>query len=187
VPSAAEREQERRRAPAITWSAGPSFALLPGAGGTLGGTYASLGFRAFGASERAFGRWLTGSSGGNMLRWCEAGLAVDYRVWLHPSVRLSFGADASLAFLRFSNAFTADGSSGARDALTGRAAGLLGLEVRAFGQTWASLTLSPGALLRGTPYEDATGRRGAVEGLWLGIDLGLYIERPIPGSISTNR
>ncbi len=187
VPSREELDRAARRAPALVWSAAPSFALLPATGGALWGAGASLGFGALGASERIFARWLAGPTDTSTLRWFEVGLALDYRVPLHRSVRLVLGGDASLAFLRLPDARATGGVMGAREALSGRAGGALGLEVRAFGSAWASLRLSPGAVLRSTSLEDATGRRGAVEGFWLGVDLGLHIEHLIPTSAPTNR
>ena len=187
VPSPEELDLAARRAPAIVWSAAPSFAFLPSSGGTLWGAGASLGFRALGASERAFARWLAGPTDTGTLRWLEIGLALDYRVPLHRSARLVLGADASLAFLRLPDARATGGVMDARDALSGRAGGLLGFEIRAFGPAWASLQLSPGAILRSTAFEDASGRRGAVEGFWLGVDLGLHIEHPLRTSVPTNR
>jgi hypothetical protein len=187
VPSREELDRAAQRAPAVVWSAAPGFAFLPSSGGALWGAGASLGFRALGASERAFARWLAGPTDAGALRWLEVGLALDYRAALHRSVRLVLGADASLAFVRLADGRAMNGVAGARDALSGRAGGLLGLEVRAFGPAWASLQLSPGALLRSTAFEDASGRRGALEGFWLGIDLGLHIEHLLPSIVPTNR
>jgi hypothetical protein len=187
VPSPEELDRAARRTPAIVWSAAPGVAFLPSSSGTLWGAGASLGFRALGASERAFARWLAGPTDAGPLRWLEVGIALDYRFPVHRSARLVFGADASLAFLRLADVRSAGGVMGARDALSGRAGGLLGIEVRAFGPAWASLQLSPGALLRSTAFEDASGRRGAIEGFWLGVDLGLHIEHPIPRAVPTNR
>ncbi|MRG92496.1 hypothetical protein GF068_11235 [Polyangium spumosum] len=185
-PSPEELELVARRAPAIVWSAAPSFALLPGSSGALWGAGASLGFRGAGVSERATARWLTGPTSAGATRWFEVGLAVDYRLWLDPSVRLALGADAALAFLHLGDVRATDGVLGARDVMSGRAGGLLGVDVRAFGPAWLGLHLSPGALLRPARFETTGGLGGAVEGLWLGLDLSLQIEHPLGRSVPTN-
>ena len=186
TPSPKELELAARRAPAIVWSAAPSFAFLPASAGTLWGAGASVGFRGAGVSERATARWLTGPTSAGATRWFEVGLAVDYRVWLGPSVRLALGADAALAFVHLGDARATDGVLGARDAWSGRAGGLLGVDVRAFGPAWLGLHLSPGAILRPTRFETPAGLGGAVEGLWLGVDLSLQIEHPLARSVTTN-
>ena len=61
-----------------------------------------------------------------------------------------------------------------------------GVDVRAFGPAWLGLHLSPGAILRPTRFETAGGLGGAVEGLWLGVDLSLQIEHPLGRSVATN-
>jgi len=182
APTAAEIELAKRRAPAIVWSAAPSFALLPAASGMLWGAGVSLGFRGAGASERAFAQWMTGSTDAGATRWLEVGLAADYRVWLGPSVRLALGADAALAFLHLSEARSIDAITGERDTWSGRAGALFGVEVRAFGPTWLGLHVHPGAILRPAPFVDASGRGGAIEGFWLGVDLSLQIEHPLPSA-----
>jgi hypothetical protein len=175
-PTPEEIERVERRAPAVVWSAAPGMAWLPTAHTLLGGAGASFGFRAEGASERVFARWLTGPSDGGVLRWFEAGLLADYRISLHRHVRLQLGATAALAALRLGDVRATDGLAGARDTWSGRASGLLGLDVRVLGPVWLNLALSPGAVLRPAPFEDASGRHGAIEGLWLGFDLGLQID-----------
>lgn len=186
VPTASEIERKTRAAPAIVWSVAPSFAFVPKVDGTLFGAAASLGFRGAGASERAFARWLSGPTYGGSTRVFEVGLAVDYRVWLGPSVRLALGADAALAAVRLSTARAVDGIAGDRDTWTGRAGGLLGIDVRAFRPAWIGLHLSPGAILRPARFEDASATRRAFEGFFLGVDLSLQIEHPLLGSSPTN-
>ncbi|MDI1450604.1 hypothetical protein [Polyangium sp. 6x1] len=186
APTPKELELAARRAPAIVWSAAPSFVFLPGSSGTLWGAGASLGFRGASVSERATARWLTGPTSAGATRWFEVGLAVDYRVYLGSSVRLALGADAALGFLHLNDARAIDGVPGARDAWSGRAGGLLGVDVRAFGPAWLGLHLSPGAILRAARFETAGGLGGAVEGLWLGVDLALQLDHPLAGSASTN-
>ncbi len=186
TPTPKALELAARRAPAIVWSTAPSFAFLPSSDGTLWGAGASVGFRSAGLSERATARWLTGPTSAGATRWFEVGLAVDYRVWLGPSVRLAFGADAGLAFLRLGDARATDGILGTRDTWSGRAGGILGVDVRAFGPAWLGLHLSPGAVLRRAPFESTSGLGGAIEGLWLGVDLSLQIEHPLERSVPTN-
>ncbi|MDI1477620.1 hypothetical protein [Polyangium sp. y55x31] len=186
APTPKELELAARRAPAIVWSAAPSFVFLPGSSGALWGAGASLGFRGAGVSERATARWLTGSTSADATRWFEVGLAVDYRVYLGSSVRLLFGADAALGFLHLSDVRATDGIVGTRDAFSGRAGGLLGVDVRAFGPAWLGLHLSPGAILRPTRFETRGGLGGTIEGLWLGVDLALQLEHPLVRSAPTN-
>ena len=159
---------------------------MPSSSGYLWGAGASLGFRGAGASERVFSRWLTGPSNAGTTRWFEVGLAADYRVWLGRSARLVLGAEASFSFVRLGDVRSLDGVPLAVDVWSGRASGLFGVDVRAFGPTWVGLHLTPGAVLRPASYEDAAGRSGSFGGFWLGVDLSLQIEHPLFGSASTN-
>jgi hypothetical protein len=61
-PTAQEIELAKRLAPAIVWSVGPSVAFQPMSSGFIWGPNVSLGFRAMGATERIFARWLTGTT-----------------------------------------------------------------------------------------------------------------------------
>lgn len=186
VPTANEIELATRRAPTIVWSVGPQLSMLPATSGFLWGPQASLGFRAMGVGEHLFARWLTGSTDTSTARWFEVGLAADYRVWLHKSVRLSFGAEAALAFLHLSDARAVDGVSGLREAWSGRAGGVLGLDVRAFRTGWIGFHLDPGFVLRPVPFADGTDKPSKIEGFWLGFGVTLQIEHLLPGFVPTN-
>jgi hypothetical protein len=185
APTAKEIELASRRAPAIVWSVGSSFAVLPPASGFLWGPSVSLGFRAMGASEHLFARWLMGSTDTSSMRSLEVGLAADYRVWLHPSVRLAFGADAAISFLRLSDVRSIDGVTNMRDAWSGRAGGIVGLDVRAFRRGWIGFHLDPGVVLRPVPFEDFVGKPGNIQGFWLGFGVTLQIEHLLPGFVPT--
>jgi hypothetical protein len=186
-PTAKEIDLANRRAPAIVWSVGPNFAVLPPASGFLWGPNVSLGLRTMGAGQHLFARWLTGTTDANSTRWFEVGLAADYRVWLGKSVRLALGADASFSFLRLGDVRAADGVMGLRDAWSGRAGGVLGIDVRAFRSGWLGFHIDPGVVLRPVPFEDAAGKRGAIEGFWLGFGATLQIEHLLPGFVSTTQ
>jgi len=185
-PTAKEIELARRRAPAIVWSVGPSFAVLPPASGFLWGPNVSLGFRAMGATEHLFARWLMGTTDADSTRWLEVGVAADYRVWLGKSIRLAFGADAALAFPRLSDVRATDGIAGMRDTWSGRAGGIIGIDVQAFRWGWIGFHIDPGVVLRPVPFDDAAGQRRTIEGLWLGFGATLQLEHLLPGLVPTN-
>jgi hypothetical protein len=186
-PTAKEIELASRRAPAIVWSVGPQFAVLPPAAGMLWGPTVSLGLRTMGASQHLFARWLMGTTAADSTRWLEVGLAADYRVWLGKSVRLAFGADAAFAFSRLGDVRAVDGIMGMRDAWSGRAGGVLGIDVRAFRSGWIGFHVDPGVVLRPVPYEDAAGKRGMIEGFWFGFGATLQIEHLLPGFVPTTQ
>lgn len=186
-PTAKEIELARRRAPAIVWSVGPSVAFLPPASGFLWGPSVSLGFRAMGASQHLFARWLMGSTDADSTRSLEVGVAADYRVWLGKSVRMAFGADAALSFLRLSDVRATDAVVGLRDTWSARAGGIVGLDVRTFSWGWIGLHVDPGVVLRPAPFVDAQGQAQTIEGLWLGFGVMLQIEHLLPGFGLTNQ
>jgi hypothetical protein len=185
TPTVKEIELASRRAPAIVWSVGPHFSVLPPASGFLWGPSVSLGLRAMGASQHLFARWLMGTTDANSTRWLEVGLAADYRVWLGKSVRLAFGADAAFAFPRLGDVRSIDGIAGMRDTWSGRAGGIVGIDVRAFRFGWIGFHVDPGVVLRPVPFDDATGQRGTIEGFWLGFGATLQIEHLLPGFVPT--
>jgi hypothetical protein len=187
APTANELELASRRAPAIVWSVGPNFAVLPPASGFLWGPSVSLGFRTMGASQHLFARWLMGTTAVDSTRWLEVGVAADYRVWLGKSVRLAFGADAAFAFLRLGDVRGTDGIMGMRDTWSGRAGGVFGIDVRAFRLGWVGLHVDPGFVLRPVPFDDAAGKRGTIEGFWLGFGATLQIEHLLPGFVTTTQ
>lgn len=186
-PTAKEIELANRRAPAIIWSVGPQFSLAPPASGFLWGPSISLGLRTMGASQHLFARWLMGTTGADSTRSLEVGLAADYRVWLGKSVRLAFGADAAFTFLRLGDVRAIDGVVGGRDAWSGRAGGVVGIDVRAFRSGWIGFHVDPGVVLRPVGFEDAAGKRGTIEGFWLGFGATLQIEHLLPGFVPTTQ
>jgi hypothetical protein len=175
-PTPEELEISARGAPAVTLSSAFGIAALPSASGLLAGPSIALGFRNFGASERVFCRWLGGSAEPGTMRWFEAGLAADYRIWLSPSWRVALGASASLSWLHFAQAIATDEIPGEQDTWSARAGAALALEARITRSAWVSLAAEPGVILRAAPYEIEGGVRDTLEGAWIGADLSLHFE-----------
>jgi hypothetical protein len=174
-PTEAEIELASRGQPAVQLLAGADVAFVPHDGAVLAGPSLGLGFRYYGVSETLFARWLTGPSHSGALRWLELGLSADYRIWLTPSWRLSFGGEAALASAHLGDAYVASSSPAERDTWSARAGGRVGAELHLGGPVWLSLTATPGAILRPVRYESPLGK-GSVEGLWMGAGLGLSFE-----------
>jgi hypothetical protein len=174
-PTEAEIELASRGLPAIQLLAAADVAFAPKDGAVLAGPSLGVGFRYYGVSETLFARWLTGPSHGGALRWLELGLAADYRLWLSPSFRLDFGAEAAFASAHLGDATVALGAPGERDTWSARAGGRLGAELHLGGPVWLSLTATPGAILRPVRYESPAGK-GIFEGLWMGAGVGLGFE-----------
>ncbi|WP_437991639.1 hypothetical protein [Sorangium sp. So ce145] len=176
-PTQDEIELASRDLDTLSVSAGPYGAIVSGGPRVLGGAGLALGLRRLRLTESLFARLLAAPSGGEPLRWIEAGFSGDYRFWLAASWRLSIGANASVASLRLPAAASVDGIAGERDTWSARAGLGLGVETRLGGPVWLGLTLDPGIVLRPAPYEGARGEAGAVEGAWLGVGLSLSTER----------
>ncbi|WP_438040693.1 hypothetical protein [Sorangium sp. So ce128] len=176
-PTQDEVELASRDLDTLSVSAGPYAAVVSGGPRVLGGAGLALGLRRLRLTESLFARLLAAPSGGEPLRWLEAGFSGDYRFWLAASWRLSIGATASVASLRLPAAVSVDGIAGERDTWSARAGLGLGVETRLGGPVWLGLTLDPGIVLRPAPYEGARGEAGAVEGAWLGVGLSLSTER----------
>jgi hypothetical protein len=175
-PSAAELERASRERVAVGLDAALSGAVLPAAEGALVGPALAVSLRAANAGAHVFGRYLGGSAEAGRLRWLEAGLVADYRLWLSPSLRLAAGAVASAASLRLSSATAVDTIAGATDTWSARAGALVGAELHVAGPAWLGLSVEPSAILRPVPY--AIGPRpGTIEGAFLGVNLTLTIER----------
>jgi len=185
-PTEGEIELASRGQPAIQLFAGADLAFLPQAAGVLAGPSLGLGFRYYGISETLFARWLTGPSHSGALRWLEFGISADYRLWLSPSWRLAFGAEAALASAHLGDAHIVEGFPGERDTWSARAGGRIGAELHLGGPLWLNLTATPGAILRPVRYDSPSGK-GALEGLWIGAGAGLSFEwgrKVIPASLS---
>ncbi|WP_231864577.1 hypothetical protein [Sorangium cellulosum] len=176
-PTQDEIELASRDLDTLSVSAGPYGAIVSGGPRVLGGAGLALGLRRLRLTESLFARLLAAPSGGEPLRWIEAGFSGDYRFWLAASWRLSIGANASVASIRLPAAASVDGIAGERDTWSARAGLGLGVETRLGGPVWLGLTLDPGIVLRPAPYEGARGKAGAVEGAWLGVGLSLSTER----------
>jgi hypothetical protein len=174
-PTEAEIELASRGQPAIQLLAGADVAFAPKDGAVLSGPSLGVGFRYYGVSETLFARWLTGPSHSGALRWLEFGLSAEYRLWLSPSFRLSFGGEAALASAHLGDARIELGLPGERDTWSARAGGRLGAEVHLGGPVWLNLTATPGAILRPVRYDSPLGK-GALEGLWMGAGVGLSFE-----------
>jgi hypothetical protein len=175
-PTPEEQEHAARQAAAVLLAPQAVFAGLPAARGLLGGAGLALGFRAFGASESIFARWIAGSTDGTDLRWLEIGLAADYRLWLGRSFRLALGGQAALASVHL-DGLGIGGELGQRESWSARAGGLLALEARLAPGTWLALDLEPGAILRPVGYTAASGSAASLHGAWLGAGLSLRLER----------
>ncbi|WP_437278456.1 hypothetical protein WME90_45800 [Sorangium sp. So ce375] len=176
-PTQDEVELASRDLDTLSISAGPYAAVVSGGPQALGGAGLTLGLRRLRLTESLFARLLAAPSGGEPLRWLEAGFSGDYRFWLAASWRLSIGATASVASLRLPAAISVDGIAGERDTWSARAGLGLGVETRLGGPVWLGLTLDPGIVLRPAHYVGARGEAGAVEGAWLGVGLSLAAER----------
>lgn len=174
-PTADEIELASRGQPALQLFAGADVAFAPHDAAVLAGPSLGVGFRYYGVSETLFARWLTGPSHSGALRWLEFGISADYRLWLTPSWRLSFGGEAALASAHLGDARIVEGVPGERDTWSARAGGRIGAELHLGGPVWLGLTATPGAILRPVRYDSAAGK-GALEGLWMGVGLGLGFE-----------
>lgn len=174
-PTEAEIELASRGQPAIQLLAAADSAFAPRDGAVLAGTSLGVGFRYHGFSETLFARWLTGPSHSGALRWLEFGISTDYRLWVSPSFRLAFGAEAALASAHLGDATISLGAPGERDTWSARAGGRASAELHLAGPVWLSLTATPGAILRPVRYDSPSGK-GALEGLWMGAGLGLTFE-----------
>lgn len=175
-PTAEEIELASRAQPALFLSPGASVAVLPADAAVLAGPSLSLGFRAFGASEALFARWLTGRGRAGFARFLEVGVAADYRFWLHPSWRLGLGGAAALSSVHLGDARIVGSALPEQDTWSARAGALVTVESRINAWTWFTVGLDPAVILRPVRYEAAQGQ-GAIQGVYLGLTLGLQIER----------
>jgi hypothetical protein len=175
-PTPEEAEVAVRTQPALQLSAAAAAAFLPPSGGALAGPSLGIAFRDFGVGETLFARWLTGAAEGSSARWLEAGLAVDYRLWLSPRWRLTLGGLFAASSLHIPDALSVDGAAGQRDTWSARAGALVGVETRVVAPLWLGLLAEPGAILRPAPFEDAAGAQRSVSGAWLGLDLALTVD-----------
>ncbi len=174
-PTPDEIEKAARAQPALMLVPGASFASLPAAKGFLGGASISAGFRYLGLGQTLTARWLSGDSDAGALRWLELGLGVDHRLWLGRSFRLALGGSAALASVRLGQVLRVAETERDHETWSARAGAKIGAELRIAPGTWLGLTVEPGAILRPAPYETRAGK-GAVEGAFLGLGLGLHFD-----------
>ena len=177
-PTPAEIELASRPRPAIGLVGGLEGLWLPEVGGGLAGPSLGASFRIFGGSETVFGRLLTGNTDAGSTRLVEGGLALDYRFWLGPALRLGVGGALAFGAVHLGDA-TVDGIAGANDSWTARGGGVFSIERRAGGGAWLGLALEPGVLLRPVPYS-TTAASGSLRGAYLGARIALTLERVSP-------
>ena len=175
-PSPEELERAARDRDALDFGAGPEAAWLPAAPALLAGPSLEVGIRRLRVDQLLFARWLGAPLHDGTLRWAEAGVAADYRVWLGPSLRLTLGASAAIASLRLGGASAVDDIADEEDTWSARAGARIGVDGRIGGPVWIGLHLEPGAILRPVPYRDAAGVARSLEGAWLGLGLTLAVE-----------
>lgn len=175
--SAAQLELEARDAAAAMFTGSWAVAGLPSARAFLAGPALSLGLRNRRGSLGVTGALLGGGVDGEPLRWAEAGIAGDYRIWVAPGWRLLAGAGAAMATLRIPGATAVDGVAHEQDTWSARASALLGSEWQLAPAAWFGVALEPGAVLRPAPFSDAAGEAQRIEGVWVGGRLSLIVER----------
>lgn len=177
-PTPEELEIASRRLPSLVLEGSFSAVGLPGASGGLVGPHFSLGTHGAGFHHEVHGRWLVGDAEPGALRWFEVGAGGDYRHWLHPSWRLTFGANAAMAAVRLADAEIISNPPSESDGWSARIAAALGAQARLGRTEWLALTLEPGVILREIPYQTSR-HTGSVDGAWLGVRLGLVLDQPI--------
>ncbi len=171
-----ELERTARAAAALVVSPGAVLTALPAISGAIGGPSLALTFRRFGASESIFGRWLTGEASSSGLRWLEAGLAADYRIWLGHSWRLALGGSGAFSSVHLGDATAVEGQAGQQESWSVRAGGLLAVEARLARPMWLGLGAEPGLILRPVHFVGPGGSAGVIDGAWLGFGLTLHFE-----------
>jgi hypothetical protein len=178
-PTAEEIEIASREWSAVVFQAGAGSAFLPGASGGLAGTSLSVAFRNFGVTPSLFGRWYLGRAEGGPLRWLEAGVSADYRLWASPWLRFAAGGLATVAAVHLAEARAVDGVADQVDSWSARAGGLVAAEFRLGGGFWLGLGLEPGAILRPVPYRGTTPAETFLRGAFLAANLTLTYEHRI--------
>lgn len=178
-PHPAELARRERRAAAVSFTGGGHAEAFT-SGGAAAGPFVSAAFRGAGTSGAIFGRFAAGGFGGIALRFAEAGLALQHRVWVNTRARLVAGASASGLGVRASGGarFGADPAArgGERDALTARAGAQLGAEAHVGRAVWVSLCFEPSAFLRPLALVAANTREARLEGGAVGASIGITSE-----------
>ena len=172
-----ERAEALERAlPTLALDAGVFSALVTGQPAVLAGPAVGVSFRYLNTGARIGGAWFGGAPEAGTLSWAEAGLALDHR-WPLGRWRVLAGASAAGASVYLGGVRQVDGVAGAHSSWSARAVALLGVERRIGSASWLSLTVQPGAVLRPVPFELPSGQAGKVSGAWIGLGLGLELER----------
>ncbi|HVY49223.1 MAG TPA: hypothetical protein VHB21_25205, partial [Minicystis sp.] len=175
-PTPEEIERASRPRPAVGLVGAADVLWVPESSGVLAGPSLGAGFRVFGAEETVFGRLLTGHTDAGATRLLEAGLALDYRIWLAPGARVALGGAFAMTAVHLGDGASADGVPGESDSWTARAGGLAGLELRLVDGAWLGVALEPGALLRPVPYQTSA-VASSLRGAYLGLRIALTLER----------
>lgn len=173
-PAPDEIEKAARAQPALMLVPGASLASLPAAKGFLGGASISAGFRYLGFGQTLTARWLSGDSSAGALRWLRLASRVDHRLWLGRSFRLALGGSAALASVHLGE--VARVAETERDHEPRRPA-----PARRSGPSCASRrapgSASPSSRGRSSgPRPTTRTGKGAVEGAFLGLGLGLHFD-----------
>jgi len=176
-PSPEELERATRRLSSVMLEGGFGAVTLPGADGALVGPHLALGGHGAGFHHELNARWLVGETAAGAMRWFELGGGGDYRHWLTPSLRLTFGANAAMAAVRLVDSEVVRTSPDAADGWSARVAAAIGAQTRLGRTDWLTLTVEPGMILREVPFRNAT-RAGDIGGAWLGVRLGLLWDQP---------
>ncbi|AKT36032.1 uncharacterized protein CMC5_001440 [Chondromyces crocatus] len=182
APTAEELELAARDHDALSLGAGPHAAWLPASSTLLAGPGLAVGLRRSRVEQVLFARWLASPVGDSTMRWLEAGLAADYRIWIHPALRITLGASAAAASVRLSNVTAVDDLPGEQDTWSARAGAQISVDTRIGGPLWLGMHLEPGAVLRAVPFRNAAGNRDEIAGAWLGLGFSLTAEAVSSGS-----
>jgi hypothetical protein len=120
-------------------------------------------------------RVLGGEGDLQRLRWLEIGGTLGMRWRLGDRWRLAVGASASGLSLDLPKAAVIDGAAVRGAEWSARATGVIGGELAVAPDTWLSLELQPGGLVRSLDVVDGAGRASSVGGFAMGLELGLVI------------
>jgi len=176
-PTPEEVERATRDDPAVMLAGHVRGAWLPSVQGVLGGSGLALSFRLAGFRQRLSVAWLGGDSAAGPLRWTSTGLGVSRTVWIRDGWRFDVGAGADAALLHLRDVTSLDGRPGQRASWSAQTAALFRVERGLSPSTWLGLSVEPGVMLRSVPYLHRDRSSGSVEGLFLGVNLSLQLER----------
>jgi hypothetical protein len=125
------------------------------------------------AAQALYGRLLVGDEGERRGRWLEIGAALELRWRFAPGWRLHAGARGGGVALSVPHAVSVDGAPSSGEEWTARVSGAVGVDTHLVDQTWLSLGVEPGAMLRGLSIAERDGTRSQLEGFTLVTTLGL--------------